>query len=61
MSIDGYIAGPNVEMDRMIWNLDDKLKNYIFGLTESIDTIILGRKMTDGFISITYVHIADLG
>ncbi|HEY7570206.1 MAG TPA: dihydrofolate reductase family protein [Nitrososphaeraceae archaeon] len=51
MSIDGYIAGPNGEMDWMIWNLDDKLKNYIFESTESVDTIILGRKMTDGFMS----------
>jgi hypothetical protein len=30
MSIDGYIAGPNGEMDWMIWDFDDKLKNYIF-------------------------------
>ena len=51
MSIDGYIAGPNGEMDWMVWNWDDKLKNYVFELTESVDTIILGRKMTDGFIS----------
>jgi len=51
MSIDGYIAGPNGEMDWMIWDFDDKLKNYIYESTESVDTIILGRKMTDGFIS----------
>jgi dihydrofolate reductase len=51
MSVDGYIAGPNGEMDWMVWNWDDKLKNYIFELTEPVDTIILGRKMTDGFIS----------
>ena len=51
MSIDGYIAGPNGEMDWMIWGFDDKLKNYIFESTESVDTIILGRKMTDVFIS----------
>jgi dihydrofolate reductase len=51
MSIDGYIAGPNGEMDWMIWNWDDKLKNHVFELTEPVDTIILGRKMTDGFIS----------
>jgi dihydrofolate reductase len=49
MSVDGYIAGPNGEMDWMI--VDDKLKNYVFELTESVDTIILGRKMTDGFVS----------
>jgi dihydrofolate reductase len=52
MSVDGYIAGPNGEMDWMVWDWDDKLKNYVFELTESVDTIILGRKMTDGFISL---------
>jgi dihydrofolate reductase len=52
MSIDGYIAGPNGEMDWMVWDWDDnKFKNRIFELTESVDTIILGRKMTDGFVS----------
>lgn len=51
MSVDSYIAGPNGEMDWMVWNWDDKLKKYVFELTESVDTIILGRKMTDGFVS----------
>jgi dihydrofolate reductase len=51
MSVDDYIAGPNGEMDWMIWDWDDKLKKYVFKLTEPVDTIILGRKMTDGFIS----------
>ncbi len=52
MSVDGYIAGPNGEMDWMVRDCDDnKLKNRIFELTESVDTIILGRKMTDGFVS----------
>jgi dihydrofolate reductase len=51
MSIDGYIAGPNGEMDWMVWNWDDELKNYVFDLTGLVDTIILGRKMTDGFVS----------
>ena len=51
ISIDSYVAGPNGEMDWMVWNWDDKLKNYVFELTESVDTIILGRKMTDGFVS----------
>ena len=26
-------------------------KNYVFELTDPVDTIILGRKMTDGFVS----------
>jgi dihydrofolate reductase len=51
MSVDSYITGPNGEMDWMVWKWDDKLKNYVFKLTEPVDTIILGRKMTDGFVS----------
>jgi RibD C-terminal domain len=51
MSVDSYIAGPKGEMDWIISNWDDKLKKYVFELTEPVDTIVLGRKMTDGFIS----------
>jgi dihydrofolate reductase len=51
ISLDSYIAGPNGEMDWMVWNWDDKLKKYVFELTEPVDTILLGRKMTDGFVS----------
>jgi dihydrofolate reductase len=51
MSIDGCIAGPNGEMDWMVGLQDDKGNKYVNELTESIDTILLGRKMTDVFIS----------
>ena len=51
LSVDSCIAGPNGEMDWMVWNWDDKLKKYVFELTHPVDTIILGRKMTDGFVS----------
>ena len=50
MSVDGYIAGPHGEMDWMLWDWDDKLKNYVAGITEPVDTIILGRKLAEGFI-----------
>lgn len=50
MSVDGYIAGPNGEMDWMIWNWDDELKNYVKEITEPVDCIILGRKLAQGFI-----------
>ncbi|TVP41848.1 dihydrofolate reductase family protein [Candidatus Nitrosocosmicus arcticus] len=48
MSVDGCIAGPNNEMDWLVWD-DDYLK-YLNDITESVDTIIMGRKMVKGFI-----------
>jgi dihydrofolate reductase len=51
MSIDGCIAGPNNEMDWMGGLLDDEFIKYQYKLTEPVDTILLGRKMTDVFIS----------
>jgi dihydrofolate reductase len=51
MSIDGCIAGPNNEMDWMVWNGDEKLKECEKRLHEQVDTILLGRKMTNEFVS----------
>jgi len=51
ISVDGFVAGPNGELDWMEWNWDDEIKNYVNELTDSVDTILLGRKMTEGFIS----------
>ena len=50
MSVDGYVAGPNGEMDWMVWDWDEEVKQYVTGLTESVDCIILGRKLAEGFI-----------
>jgi dihydrofolate reductase len=50
MSIDGYIAGIAGEMDWLVWNWDDELKEYVKEITESIDCIVLGRKLAQGFI-----------
>ena len=51
MSIDGCIAGPNNEMDWMDFTWNEKLREYEDKLHEPVDTILLGRKMTDEFIS----------
>lgn len=51
ITVDGFVAKPNGELDWMIWDWDDKIKAYVNQLTDLMDTILLGRKMTEGFIS----------
>jgi dihydrofolate reductase len=51
ISIDGCIAGPNNEMDWIDFTWDEKLREYEHRLHEPVDTILLGRKMTNEFIS----------
>ena len=43
ISIDGYVAGPNGEMDWMVWNWDDKLKAYADELSAPVGTILMGQ------------------
>lgn len=50
ISVDGYIGGLNGEMDWLVWDWDDALKQYVTELTESIGCIVLGRKLAEGFI-----------
>ena len=51
MTINGYVAGPNGENDWMTWNPDDEFLEFLNSHFDSSDTILLGRKMTDGFMS----------
>jgi len=51
-SIDGFVAGPNGELDWMIsGQLHDELGNLVNELIDSSDTILMGRKMTDEFVN----------
>ena len=50
MTADGYVAGPNGEMDWMTFNWDEALKQYVAQLTAPVDSIVLGRKLAEGFI-----------
>lgn len=49
-SVDGYMAGPGGEMDWLASAWSDDLGGYITALMESVDTIVLGRKLAEGFI-----------
>ena len=59
LSIEGFVAGPNGEMDWMTWNWDDEIKNYVNDLTDSIDCILLGGHMPAGFIPYWESVVAD--
>ncbi len=50
ITVDGYIAGPNGEMDWMTFNWDSELRKYVTEITEPVDCIVLGRKLAQGFI-----------
>ena len=50
LSVDGFVAGPNGEMDWLVWNWDDRLNDHVNALMESVDLILLGRVLADGFI-----------
>ena len=53
MTVDGFVGGPEGQLDWMtlIGTKDDQLIAFINQLTDTSDTILLGRKMTPGFIS----------
>ena len=50
MTVDGFVAGPEGQLDWMTRNLDEGVIGRIVQITDSSDTILLGRGMTDGFI-----------
>jgi dihydrofolate reductase len=51
ITVDGFVAGPNGELDWMTWDQIDKLSEHINSITDSSDTILMGRKMTDEFVN----------
>lgn len=50
MSIDGFICGPNGEMDWMALPWTSDISQYVDEITRPVDCIILGRKLAEGFI-----------
>ena len=52
MTLDGFVGGPEGQLD-WIWlneKPDENFSGKIIELADSCDTILLGRKMTRGFI-----------
>jgi dihydrofolate reductase len=44
------MAGPNGQMDWMLFAWSDDMKDYVTALMQGVDTIVLGRKLAEGFI-----------
>ena len=51
ITVVGYVGGPDGDHDWRIWNWDDKLKEFAYPLRDVCDTILLGRKMAETFIT----------
>jgi len=50
MSVDGYIAGPDGELDWLTWKWDGELKKYVYNLTRPVDCIVMGKNLAYNFI-----------
>jgi dihydrofolate reductase len=59
MTVNGFTGGPKGELDWMTWTPDADQGKYVDELTDSCDCILLGRKMTDGFVSYWTKVISD--
>lgn len=49
-TVDGFVAGPEGQLDWMTWGMDERLIAFINHLTDTSDTILMGRKMAPGFV-----------
>lgn len=50
ITVDGFIAGLNNEMDWMKFPWSEDIINYVREITDPVDTILLGRNLAQGFI-----------
>jgi dihydrofolate reductase len=49
-TVDGYMGGPNGEMDWTTFPWTDDLTAYSQALHDTVDLIVLGRRLAEGFI-----------
>jgi dihydrofolate reductase len=50
VSLDGYMCGPNGEMDFLTVPWTEDLGDYVTALYDGVDCMVLGRKLAEGFI-----------
>jgi dihydrofolate reductase len=50
ISVDGFVSGPEGQLDWMAGDWDPDLIAFVNALTDASGTILLGRNMTEGFI-----------
>jgi dihydrofolate reductase len=60
MSVDGFIEGPNGEMD-WVMEEDEETWKYMFEMLSHVDTFILGRKMYPVYEQYWLAVLADPG
>lgn len=49
ISVDGFVAGPEGQLDWMTWEHDQKTLDFIHHMADTSDTLVMGRKMTPEF------------
>ena len=49
ITADGFVAGPEGQLDWMTRTMDEKVIAFINHLADTSDTILLGRKMTSDY------------
>src|SRR5260221_1568954 len=59
LSTDGFVAGPNGEMEWMVWDWDDELKKHVSELTDPVDLILLGGVLAKRFIDAWASRVAQ--
>jgi dihydrofolate reductase len=58
MTLDGYVAGPNGEMDWIGELYDEAMGTYEYNLVSSADTLLLGRETYQSFAG-SWPHVPD--
>ena len=50
-TVDGYVAGPEGQLDWMSGDWVESIGKFVNELTDTSDTILMGRKMTNEFVT----------